>query len=78
MRAPGLIRTVQLAAVLSLAAPLLFFGVDFLLRGRVPSGLAFIALGSLMLLMQWRLTNPIDPGDLAEAAVDRLAGDGEE
>lgn len=74
MRAPGVIGTLQLAAVLALAAPLLLFGVDWLLGGRTVLGATFVALAGLMLLLQWRLTNPLDPGDLAEAAVDRMTG----
>lgn len=77
MRAPGLIGTLQLAAVLALAAPLLFFGADSLLRGRTLLGGAFVALGALMLFLQWWLTNPLDPADLAESTLDRLTGDDE-
>ena len=75
MRAPGIIGTVRLAAVLVLAAPLLWFGADSLLRGRTLVGGAFVALGLLMLLLEHRLTNPLDPGDVAEAAVERVTGD---
>lgn len=74
MRAPGILGTVRLAAVLALAAPLLWFGADALLGGRTLVGGAFVALGLLMLLLQHRLPNPLDPGDLAEAAVDRVTG----
>lgn len=77
MRAPGLIGTLQLAAVLALAAPLLFFGADSLLRGRTLLGGAFVALGALMLFLQWWLTNPLDPADLAESTLDRLTGNDE-
>ena len=78
MRAPGIIGTVQLAAVLALAAPMLWFGAERLLAGRAASGAAFVALGALLLGLQWRLTNPLDPGDVAEAAVDRVTRDREE
>lgn len=78
MRMPGLIGTVQLGAVLALAVPLLWFGTDRLLSGRGLSGGTFVGLGILMLLLQWRLTNPLDPGDVAEAAVDRLTREREE
>lgn len=78
MRAPGLIGTVQLAAVLALAAPLLLFGVEWLLGGRPVLGATFVAIAALMLLLQWRLTNPLDPGDLAEAAAERVTREREE
>ena len=78
MRAPGLLGTLQLAAVLALAAPLLFFGTDLALRGRPLLGGTFVGLGLLMLGLQWWLTNPLDPADVAEAAVDRVVGDREE
>lgn len=78
MRAPGLIGTLQLAAVLALAVPLLLFGVDSLLRGRTLLGGAFVALGALMLFLQWWLTNPLDPADLAEAAAERVTREREE
>lgn len=78
MRAPGVIGTLQLAAVLAFAVPLLVFGADALLNGRPVLGGAFVALGALLLVLQWWLTNPLDPADLAEAAIDRVAGEREE
>lgn len=77
MRAPGVIGTLQLAAVLAFAVPLLVFGADALLRGRTLLGGAFVALGALLLFLQWWLTNPLDPADVAEAAVERVARDEE-
>lgn len=77
MRAPGIVGTLQLAVVLALAAPLFVFGVDWLLGGRYLLGGTFVAIAALMLLMQWRLTNPFDPGDLAEIAIDIVVGDDE-
>ncbi len=78
MRAPGVIGTLQLAAVLAFALPLVFFGADALLRGETFLGAAFVALGALMLFLQWWLTNPLDPADVAEAAVERATRDREE
>ena len=78
MRAPGIIGTLQLAAVLAFAVPLLVFGVDALVGGRPLLGGAFVSLGALLLVLQWWLTNPLDPADLAEAAIERVAGDREE
>ncbi|MFB6361738.1 MAG: hypothetical protein ABEH59_10515 [Halobacteriales archaeon] len=77
MRAPGVLGLLQLAVVVAFAVPLLLFGGDALLRGRVLLGAAFIVLGGLMLVLQWWLTNPLDPLDMAEAAVERLTGDRE-
>lgn len=74
MRAPGVLGLLQLAVVVAFAIPLLLFGGDALLRGRVPLGVAFIALGVAMLTLQWWLTNPLDPLDVAEAAIERLTG----
>lgn len=76
MRAPGLVGLVQLGAVLALAVPLLWFGTDSLLRGRLWLGGAFVGLGVLMLFLQWWLTNPLDPADLLEAAAERVTRDG--
>lgn len=70
MRPPGIIGTLQLAAVLVFALPLALFGLSWAADGR-PLGLAFVALGVAMVLLQRYLTNPLDPGDLAEAAVER-------
>lgn len=78
MRAPGVIGTLQLAAVLAFAAPLLFFGAESLLRGRLLMGGVFVGLGASMLVLQWWLTNPLDPADLAEAAAERLGRDRDE
>jgi amino acid permease len=75
MRAPGVIGTLQLAAVLAFAVPLLVFGADALLRGQALLGGAFIALGALLLFLQWWLTNPLDPADVAEAAAERVRRD---
>lgn len=78
MRAPGVIGLLQLAAVLAFAAPLLFFGAESLLEGRTLLGGAFVTLGALMLFLQWWLTNPLDPADIAEAAAERVARDRDE
>jgi hypothetical protein len=72
MRAPGLIGTIQLAAVLAVAGPLLLFGIDWLIGGRPVFGAAFVGIALAMLVLQWRLTNPLDPADLAEAAAERV------
>lgn len=65
MRSPGIIETIQLAVVLAFAAPLMFFGVEWLLQGRL-LGTVFVFLGVVMLLLERYLTNPFDPGDLLE------------
>lgn len=76
MAAPGIIGTVQLAATLVLALPLVLFGLVWLVDGR-PAGAAFVGVGIFMILLQRYLTNPLDPGDVAEAVVDYVAGDDE-
>lgn len=78
MGAPGIVGTIQLAAVLAFAGPLLLFGVDWLLGGRLVLGAAFVAIAVLMLVFQWRLTNPLDPVDLAEAAVEKVTNQRDE
>lgn len=75
MRLPGIVGTVQLAVVVAFAAPIFLFGVERMLAGRPAVGVAFIVLAGLMLLMHWRLTNPLDPADLVERAVERLTPD---
>lgn len=77
MRAPGLIGIVQLAAALVFALPLAIFGLQWLADGR-PLGVAFLALAALMLALPHFLTNPLDPGDVAEKAAERFVGDDEE
>jgi len=76
MRAPGVLGIIQLAAVVAFAIPILLFGADLLLRGRVLLGGVFVALGAGMLFLQWWLTNPLDPADLSEGAIERLTGRG--
>ena len=78
MRAPGIVGTLQLAAVLAIAAPLLLFGLDWLAAGRVVLGGAFVGLAVAMLALQHWLRNPLDPADVVEAALDRVGRDDEE
>jgi len=74
MRAPGLVGTIQLAAAVVFALPLALFGLQWLAEGRT-LGLAFLAVAGLMLLLPHFLTNPLDPADVAEAAVGRVSDD---
>ena len=78
MRAPGIIGTIQLAAVLALALPAMLFGLDWWLRGGRPLGVVFVALGVLMLVLHHQLTNPIDPGDIAGVVLDRVGRNGKQ
>lgn len=73
MRAPGIVGTIQLAAVLVLAVPLLYLGVAMVAGGHL-TGVLFLAVGGLMVGLSWWLRNPLDPGDVADAAVSRLLG----
>lgn len=75
MRAPGVVGTLQLAAVLAIAAPLLLFGLDWLLGGRPVLGGAFVGLAVAMLGLHHWLTNPLDPAAVIESAADRLGRD---
>lgn len=72
----GLFGLVRLAVTLAIALPMALFGIEFLFTGR-PIGLAFIVIASLLIGLQHYLTNPFDPGDVAEAAVDRVSRDEE-
>ena len=73
MRSPGLVGTIQLAAVVVFALPLALFGLLWFSDGH-PLGLAFVAVAALMLVLPRLLTNPLDPGDVTEAAVERIVG----
>lgn len=75
IRRPGIVGTLQLAATLVFALPALLFGLERLAAGRLLVGGAFVALAVIMLLLQRHLTNPFDPGDVAEAALDRVTDD---
>lgn len=70
--APGLIGTLQLAVALAFALPAMLFGLGRLAAGDPLLGAAFVGLGLLMLALERYLTNPFDPGDVAEAATERL------
>ena len=76
MRAPGLIGTIQLAVAVVFALPLALFGLQWVAEGRT-MGFAFLALAGLMLILPHFLTNPLDPGDVAENAVERVVGSDE-
>ncbi len=70
MGKPGIIGTVQLAVVLAFAAPLIFFGIDWLLQGRL-LGAVFVLLGITMLVVERYLTNPFTPGDVIEWVLEQ-------
>ncbi|MFB6149358.1 MAG: hypothetical protein ABEJ48_06805 [Halobacteriales archaeon] len=73
MRGPGLIGLLQLAGTLVLAIPAGLFGLERLVAGELFVGGAFLGLTALFVLAGRYLTNPLDPGDVAEAAVERAA-----
>lgn len=76
MRKPGILGTLQLAGVLVFAAPLIFFGADWLLQGRV-LGAVFMLLGIVMLVLERYLTNPFSAGDIIETVLERVTSDDE-
>lgn len=76
MRGTGLFGLIRLAVTLAIALPMALFGIEFLLAGR-QIGLAFVVIAALLIGLQHYLTNPFDPGDIAEAAVDRVSRDDE-
>ena len=78
MRAPGIIGMVQLATTLAIAAPLLFFGLEWLATGRTVLGGALVALGLAMLVTQRYITHPLDPANVAGRTAERLRREGKE
>lgn len=74
MRAPGLIGLVELVLPVAFAIPVGLFGLSWLLAGRVV-GAGFIGLALLMVGVPYLLTNPLDPGDVVETAVERIVDD---
>jgi len=68
--ARGILETVGLAAVLVLAIPVGLFGVEHLLRGELPAGVAYLAIAAGMVAIEQYLTTPTDvPGVVAEKTV---------
>lgn len=72
MKGPGIIGTIRLAATLVFAVPAALFGLDQLARGRTVLGAGFLAFAVLLVVMERRLFNPFDPGDVAETAAERV------
>ncbi|MFB6300446.1 MAG: hypothetical protein ABEH65_09315 [Halobacteriales archaeon] len=71
MRGPGLIGLLQLAGTLVFAIPAGLFGLERVIAGEFLVGGAFLGLAALFVLAGRVLTNPLDPGDIAETAVER-------
>lgn len=74
MRAPGIIGLLQLVVPVAFALPVALFGLSWLVGGRV-LGIGFVAVAILMVAVPYTVTNPLDPGDIAEAAVERVVDD---
>ena len=72
MQGPGIISTVRLAATLVFAVPAALFGLDQILGGRPVIGGTFLLFAVLLLVMERRLFNPFDPGEVAESAAERV------
>ena len=75
----GIIGLVQLAAALVLATPVALLGLQFLTRGELLAGAAFLAIAAGMVLVEEYLVTPRDvPGMVAERVVGRVAKGPEE
>ena len=70
----GIIGLIQLAATLVLAVPVALLGLQFLTRGELVAGSAFLAIAAGMVLVEKYVLTPRDvPGMLAERVVARVA-----
>jgi len=74
MRAPGIIGLLQLVIPVAFALPVALFGLSWLLEGRILGG-GFVGVAILMVAVPYAVTNPLDPADVAEAAVERVVDD---
>lgn len=72
MNRPGIISTLRLAATMVLAIPAALFGLEQALGGRPLVGTAFLGLAILLVVAERLLFNPLDPGDVAETAAERM------
>lgn len=74
---PGIIRTIELAVIMSFAAPLGYIGTEMLLSGKQLGGI-FLALAVLMVVLQYYVTTPADiPAVVADKTIGRVAKKGE-
>jgi hypothetical protein len=67
----GIISTLQLVVTLAFALPVGLLGVQFLLSGRTPVGVALVVAALLMIVLEEYVTTPTDAP--AEAA-EKIAG----
>lgn len=72
----SLLGYVGLGATLIFALPAVLLGVEFMFRGRTAWGVALMAAGALMIVVEERVTTPGDvPGLVAERTVGRITPD---
>ncbi|MFT4890555.1 MAG: hypothetical protein ACI9YT_001471 [Halobacteriales archaeon] len=69
--ARGVIGTIQLAATTAIVLPVVYLGIDFLLRGRSLVGAGFLAVAGLMLVLDRYV---VRPGDVPLEAARRAVG----
>jgi hypothetical protein len=67
----GIIGTIQLGIAVALAVPVAMLGVQFLVEGRTPMGIAFLGIAALMVGVEEYLTTP---GDVPGMVASRVAG----
>lgn len=72
----GILDTLGLAVVVAFAAPVGLAGVFFLTDGQVVLGVGFLGIAALMILLQDRLTTPMDvPGAIVQRVVGTVVPD---
>jgi hypothetical protein len=74
----GIISTLQLVVTLAFALPVGLLGVQFLLSGRIPFGVALVVVALLMVVLEEYVTTPTDaPVEAAETVVGAVVKDEE-
>ena len=69
--ARSVVETIQLAATMTVVLPVVYLGIDFLVRGRHLIGGGFLAVAGLMLVLERYV---VRPGDVPLEAAKRAAG----
>jgi hypothetical protein len=75
-RVVGIISTLQLAVTLAFALPVGLLGVQYLVSGRTPIGVALVVVALLMVVIEEYVTTPTDvPAEAAEKAAGAVVKD---